>query len=241
MQRFRGPQGASLECSPMKCAFTALCLLAACHSTPPKVVTFGTMREVLREGHSEGRVLLAGIAGPHTIGVGAMENLLGEITILDGRVLIAEAGANACSLREARSGDRAALLVLAEVPAWQESSLPACASYEELEGLIARRLTELGHDLSQPVPVKVHGKATLLGVHVIAGNCPIANPDGPAPWRWSGAAGEVDLVGVFVTGSAGELTHHTHQSHLHAVAGQVSGHLEEIGLSEAVLYLPQDL
>ena len=51
---------------------------------------WGTMREVLREGDTRGRVPLVAVVEDHTWGVGALEDLEGEITIVDGEVSIAQ-------------------------------------------------------------------------------------------------------------------------------------------------------
>ena len=56
------------------------------------------------------------------------------------------------------------------------------------------------------------------------------------PWTYVFFA--VQLVGFFAEGAAGRLTHHTHRSHLHAVAGDVMGHLDEVALVHATLLLP---
>ena len=112
-------------------AITSSCR-APNRNTQRGVTTWGTMREVLRQGKSEGRVALANIATPHTIGVGALEGLAGEVTIVDGRVLVASAtigndDANGVALgRDATDTDRAALLVLGDVPARKEIEGGVC-------------------------------------------------------------------------------------------------------------------
>ena len=136
------------------------------------------------------------------------------------------------------SDDRAALLVLADVARWEEHELGGCADNEELERAIAAVLLERDHDLAEPLPVRVCGRATDLALHVLAGACPIANPSGPAPWRWRGACDEVELVGFLAEGAAGRLTHHGRRSHLHAVTDEAMGHLDEVALERAVLLLP---
>jgi hypothetical protein len=227
-----------------------LLLTAGCRAPQPataiELSTWGTMREVLREGRSEARVALAGLAGPTSVGVGALEGLTGEVTVIEGRVLVAVAmppGGEGerdaeCSLREAEAGDRATLLLLADVPSWDSLQLGICSSYAELEDAISAALRERRHDHALPIPVRVLGRARDLALHVLAGACPIATPSGPPPWRWRGACDQVELVGFFAAGAEGSLTHHGRQSHLHAVAGEVMGHLDEVALEEAVLLLP---
>lgn len=225
-------------------------VIASCGAPPPtppaevEVKTWGTMREVLREGRSGGRVALTALGSHDAVGVGAMANLTGEVTVLDGRVLVAEGegsgreGVPIPRVRNALPGDSASLLVLARVSAWDEVSVRDCASYEDLETVIAEHLRERGDDLAKPTPVRIRGRATHLALHVIAGACPIANPSGPRPWRFSGPLEDVELVGIYVEGASGRLTHHDRSSHLHAVADEVMGHLDGIALEDAVLLLP---
>lgn len=207
---------------------------------PPAVESWGTMREALRLGRSEARVSLDGLAADGAIGVGALAGLAGEVTIVDGRVLISTAGAGdrSCVLREAPGGAAATLLVRAEVDHWQERSLPDCASYDALEAAIAAALRANGFDAATPTPVRVRGRASRVAFHVIDGACPIADPDGPAPWRFDGAIDDVELVGFYVEGAAGRYTHHTRSSHLHVVAADMMGHLDDVWLTDVSLRLP---
>ncbi len=214
----------------------------AAELTPPRVKTWGTMREVLRQGRSEGRAELTALHGV-AVGVGALEGLAGEVTVRDGEVLVSRApdGPDGrVTVGPPREGERAALLVTAEAGAWDSFPLPACGSYAELEAAVAAALAAAGFDPAEPTPVRVRGRAASVELHVIAGACPIARPEGPPPWRHR-AAGAVELVGVAVEGAAGRLTHHDRSSHLHAVLddGATAGHLDAVALEEgAVLLLP---
>lgn len=221
--------------------------LVACSAADPKpkveVSTWGTMREVLRNGESHGRVQLVGFGSAASIGVGALADLAGEVTIVDGRILVARGrdatGADSFpNIRDAIDGDAAALLVSADVSAWDEIPIGACADYDQLEQVVAKHLRARGHDLTQPQPIRVRGRAPKLAIHVIAGACPIANPNGPKPRRFEGSVDSVELVGFYVEGAAGRFTHHNHSSHLHAVAGPRMGHLDDVALEDAVLFVP---
>ena len=54
------------------------------------VCNWGTIREVLREGRSEGRVELARALGPSSVAVGALADLAGEITVDRGALHLVE-------------------------------------------------------------------------------------------------------------------------------------------------------
>jgi hypothetical protein len=195
------------------------------------------MREVLREGDDRGRIGVIEASGPDTIAVGALAGLEGEITVVDGAPMVA-IGATG-EIRPARPGDRAALLVAADVPTWR--SIPLQGPVEDLAALedaVAEALVRAGFDLEEPVPIRVRGYATEIACHVIAGACPIARPDGPPPRRLEQQGITVELVGVYARGRAGELTHHTNRTHLHVVAPGTMGHLDAVALSDAVLLVP---
>lgn len=216
----------------------AVACLTACQAKPIGLRSFGSMREVMREGHDEGRVDLLSFGTEHTIGVGALARLSGEITIVDGQVLVAKVRDGTATVRPAAEGDSATLLVAEDVQHWQDFAVGALSSYEELESRIAKLLHARGCDTHSPTPIRVRGNVTRLQVHVIAGACPIATPTGPSPWRYDGPADNVQLVGFYVEGAAGTWTHHNHQSHLHAISDQAMGHLDGVVMTDAVVSLP---
>lgn len=214
----------------------------------PTLRTWGTMRHVLKLGNTQARVTPVEVVKPTSIAVGAMAGLGGEITVIDGETWVAEpipgsTADQAPRLRRATAHDQATLFVQADVPAWQEIELGACRDYAELETKIGAQLDRLGWSRTAPTPVRVRGQATALEMHVIRGACPIAQPEGPAPWRLQQSVSaqqaiEVELVGIYAEQAAGRLTHHTHVSHLHAKTAQSMGHLDGISLRQATLLLP---
>ena len=210
-----------------------------------EVKTWGSMREVLKEGKISGRVLLTEVMTPNSIGVGALANLEGEITLVDGTAIIASgltdppSGQQIAHSRNLLKSDQATLLVIAEVPHWESVKLGSCATYPELEKKVSAVLKERGFDLLKPTPVKVRGIAERVDFHVIAGSCPIADPQGTPPRRDSIMEEPLELVGFYVEGSAGILTHHIHNSHLHVVSGSRSGHVDAIQLHSAELQIPR--
>ena len=179
--------------------------------TGPTVRHWGAMRTVLRDGRTEGRVELADVLGPHTVAVGALEGLAAEVTVVDGTAHLAEVvdagSADGVRVRAARPGDRATMLVAADVAAWSEHSLGPVNGLANLEAEIRAIASTLSLG-AEPFPFRVDGTASHLALHVLDHSCPIARPDGPQPWRFEGGGETVTLVGFYAEGSAGILTHH---------------------------------
>lgn len=205
---------------------------------PVGLRAFGSMREVMRMGNDAGRTGLMQFSSTETIGVGALAGLNGEITIVDGEVLVATVRDGVATTRHANDTDQATLLVAEDVRTWHAYPIGSCASYDALEERVAKLVRERDMDPLTPIPIRIRGNVTRLQVHVIAGACPIATPNGPSPWRYDGPADNVKLVGFYVEGAAGKWTHHTHQSHLHAVSDQAMGHLDGVVIADAIVMLP---
>jgi hypothetical protein len=211
----------------------------------PPVVHWGSMRSVLRDGRTEGRVELAEVLGRESVAVGALAGLAGEITVVAGTAHLAEVvdAESAQGLRtwETTDGEQATLLIAAEVASWSEHRLPAVSDLAALGAEVRAVAEAAGIDVSEPFPFRVEGIANAARLHVMNHSCPIAHPDGPQPWRWTGESEPVRLVGFYAEGSGGVLTHHGEPTHTHAVlpARNVSGHLDDVSLrSGARLLLP---
>ena len=244
-QRVRGTDAARRWARDARVAMACgLALLAGCVAAAPRtplVRHWGEMRAVLREGRTQGRVALADVLGPNSVAVGALEGLAAEVTVVDGVAHLAEVvdatSPEGLRTRRAAPGDRATLLVAAEVDAWEEHALDDVPDLDALE----RRIAELAAPTG-PLPFRVEGVARRVELHVLDHSCPIAHPDGPAPWRYTGRDEPVTLVGFFAEGAGGVLTHHGRSTHTHALVprANVSGHLDEVAFAAgARLYLPR--
>jgi len=206
---------------------------------------WGTMREVLREGDTDGHVRLLDVARPGTWGVGALAGLEGEVTITDGNVSLAIVEDGSLVHRSPGPRDQAALLVLATVDSWAQHEVLEARSMADLELVLGSVVREAGFDpVAAPIPVRLVGPFAGLSVHVLDHSCPIADPQGPAPWRWAGEGATGEVIGIFVEGAGGRLTHHGQSFHLHAVVhtpegSLVSGHVDDLALGAGVrLFLP---
>jgi len=205
------------------------------------------MREALGQGQSQARVRLSdAVATPHAYGIGALENLNGEVTIDDGQVWLARADADAVRYDTPRSSsDSATLLTLFYVPAWVDIAVADPVDAEQLDAFIRSAAERSGLDPAKPFPFVVRGPLTVKG-HVINGFCPMGGErDGRpshAPYRFTAQEREGLAVGVYAKNETGVMTHHDSAIHVHvAFPGDdpLSGHADSLAIgSGAVLQLP---
>ncbi|MEO0649716.1 MAG: hypothetical protein AAFZ65_03440 [Planctomycetota bacterium] len=203
------------------------------------------MREVLRDGHTEGRVDLAEVLGPQTVAVGASAGLAAEITVVGGTAHLAEVvdadSSSSLRMRAPAASEQATLLVLADVAEWSEHPLGTVTDLPKLEASVGAIAAARGIDISEPFPFRVEGVASTIRLHVLNHSCPIAHPDGPQPWRYAGEDQTTTLIGFHAEAAGGHLTHHGQKTHTHALLPErnISGHLDAVSLSPgARVYLP---
>ncbi len=230
----------------IRCAAAAASVLAGASCGPANSVQqHGSMREVLRNGHTQPRIRLGDVtAKPGAIGVGALAGLAGEVTIVNGEVWVARSSGDGASVTgpDCRPDDYATLLAVAHVDAW--TSVPLGDAGGTLGARVGRAASGAGVDTSQPFPFIVEGDITELEAHVIAGSCPIANPDGELPWRFSvSSPTRGRLVGFYAEDSEGVMTHHGDLTHTHVIMDRhgerITAHADHVDVaSGAVLHVP---
>jgi hypothetical protein len=219
-----------------------------------KLSQHGEMRQVLGEGRHEGRVRLGDVtARPHCYGVGALAGLAGEVTIVDGQIVITrvdQAGQPAVG-SSGLQDSKAAMLVAAYVPRWTEQRIAKDIPADAFERFLRNTAHEAGLDVSKPFPFVIQGKLIELDMHVINGACPMRAerlglkiPPAQQPFRRSLAHTTGRLVGIYAAGAEHRLTHHGTETHTHALLKNDSGrmytvHVERTGVGAgALLRLP---
>jgi len=220
-----------------------------------KMVQVGTMHEAIGEQQYQGRVILSDLLKqPHFYGVGAVENLTGEVTILDGVPTVTRVNAEGVpSPVDAALGEtKATLLVGAYVPQWTEHALVNAVLPTGLDQFVSETATKAGLDVSKPFMFAIDGVFSNARLHVINGACPmharlkkIELEKDKKPFETDLAEVRGTILGVFAKDAVGIITHPATSTHMHlqftaAKSGAtVTGHLEQIGLSAgSVLYLP---
>jgi hypothetical protein len=220
---------------------------AAAAGKLPTVTTFGTIRELVREGDMAPKVALADVLRrPHAHGLGSLSGLRGEITIVDGVAWLSYPPARTGDRPEvvvARdSGEQAGFLVAAHVDPtrWRKLEVSEPLSSEGLEAALRARIEQAG--LGADVPFRIDGRFTSLTLAVIDGRRLAERPldgrrlaerplDGrklppaartPEALKQANALdrhGDVDatLVGFFAAAADERFTHAGSRVHVHGV------------------------
>jgi acetolactate decarboxylase len=211
-----------------------------------KIERWGSLKSVVMMGEDQGRVSLSEIEGrPGVYGVGALENLAGEIIVLDGRIWHAQgaSGGGIVTSDQIDAELEAALLIIAEVSDWNESTLPEPVAWSELEATIGRAVYSAGLNPGEPVPFLIEGHFENLEMHVLGGSCPYSqDEDSTPPFRLNLSECRATLCGFYFEGEPGILTHKGQFLHLHALTddeGFMVGHVDAVSLGpDCKLKLP---
>ena len=219
-----------------------------------QIEKFGSMHETIGMQQHQGRVSLESLSKrPHFYGVGALEKLQGEITIVDSQPFVSMVTADGMpkSLSARASGLQATLLVGAEVSDWASFEIPEAMSSGKVEAWIQIHAERLGFEPSEPFPFLIDGEFVDCRLHIINGACPVhakrqnkSIPTGSKPYEVELKSVQGKVVGVFARNAAGKLTHPGTSVHAHIVYQDnngefLTGHLEYFGAqSGARLQLP---
>ena len=242
-------------CNPLRRGLPALvlaALLCACGSSGMSrawngdVQRWGTLRQVLREGDYSAKVQLADVADlPGMHGIGALADLAGEVSVVDGEVWVARVRDGVLETTRAPSaGHAAAFLVLARVERWSELSLESPLDLEGLEALLEQAAGDPALAVGDSWPFLVDVSDARVEAHVLQGGCPMAEDERlrKEPHRFE-LAGPVQLVGFFSRLPAGQITHHGSRIHLHVIAREPvarTGHVDAARLGAgSVLKIPR--
>ena len=181
----------------------------------------------------------------HFYALGAVENLKGEVLILDSKPFISSVQNQNLSISNSFD-HKATLLVYASVDKWASSSIPDnISTYEDLEQHIEQTAQYKGINTDQPFPFLINGQAKSFDWHVINWK------DGDTEHSHekhisSGLHGtltdqEVEILGFYSNSHHAIFTHHTTNMHLHVKTtdNKTSGHLDGMTLGQGMtLKLP---
>ena len=181
----------------------------------------------------------------HLFALGALEELKGEILIMDGEpyISLVEDG----EPRMVSSYDfNATLLVYTSVEHWTSIQIPVeIETYRDLEIFVAVAARDHGIDTDEPFPMVIAGVAKSIDWHIIdwpEGDTQHSHekhmtigPHGTFTER------EVEILGFYSDSHHGIFTHHSTNMHLHfrTADNMLAGHLDDIEPGrQMMLFLP---
>ncbi len=129
----------------------------------------GAQRETIMNGKLAAALDLRTLADrPYLYGLGPIEQLRGEVTIVDGRPALARVAPDG-TVSIAQSFDTGMpFFVWAEVKRWIEQPIPAAVrSFEDLEHFIPQAAAAAGLDADKPLPFLVGGREDLIEFHIL--------------------------------------------------------------------------
>jgi acetolactate decarboxylase len=135
---------------------------------------YGDFKKMIRGNNPEGSVELEqALSGPHVYAVGIIENAEGEITVIDSEVWV-NYGRDGISKTVSRlkKGEKASLLITANVEKWQTIVVPADMPENELRAFILEQAKKSGLNIKAPFPFLIEGKIKKLVWDVLDGTDP---------------------------------------------------------------------
>jgi len=220
----------------------------------PEVETFGSVAQLVRDRDVSGKVDLASVTRvPHAYALGSLEDLRGEITIVDGTVWLsyppARPGAAVRVETAAGASEAAAFLVAThadERADWTAIDLPDGLASREAAARLARWARERGLE-GRPVPFRLDGAFSSLTLAIVDGRL---LPAGPGTEESMKKAQSIEtharargtLVGFcwFAPGGS-TFTHPGQPCHVHAVLPEerATGHAQDFVVAPgAKLWMP---
>ena len=231
--------------------FTILTLLLSAvvpeQGEPFKVEYKGALKNIMHKGDISAQANLKDFQNKkHLFALGAVENLKGEILILDGKPFISSVQNEELSISNSFD-HKATLLVYANIDKWKSFDIPRkIVSLEALEKHIEQVAKDNGINTDEPFPLLISGVANSFDWHVINWK------DGDKVHTHekhitSGLHGTlknqaVDILGFYSNSHHAIFTHHTTNMHLHVKTtdSKISGHLDGLTLGQGMtLQLPE--
>lgn len=231
-------------------ALSALIILICTCCSAPKgtenregnnVIVAGEMRRVMQTGDLSASINLDSIQNKdHLFGVGPLDSLKGEITILDGKAYSSSLTDGEVTVREGFQ-IRAPFFVYTNVNSWEELPLPDSVTNEvQLDDFI----TTIGRQRSSPFAFRLTTLIDSANIHVVnlpegtVINSPADTHIGQKDLTLTNSP--VEIVGFFSTSHQGVFTHHGSNIHMHLITvdSKTMGHVDQLRFkASTILYI----
>lgn len=215
----------------------------------PFVKFVGSIKNVKKKGVLNATIYLDSIPDrANLFALGPVENLQGELMILDGNSYVSEVDAEGMNKVKTSYKVGAPFLVYCNVKKWREFTLENdINSLSELQNEIQRLAKSKGFDLQTVFPFKISGQVETAKYHVIWKDLgvKIHSPEIHKKSKvfYPISKENADILGFYSQNHAGIFTHHDSFIHAHIITADKNkmGHLDEVNIraGEVRVYLPE--
>ena len=203
-----------------------------------EVKSYGAMRAMFHE-HQRGTMVTLGkiTPNPNLYAVGALTDLAGEITIVNGAVHLSYPVGKEDSRTEVitRSGAGATLLVTAEVAEWKSATINKTITFDRFDEEIGKLAVESGLGPDQRFPFILEGEFEDLRWHVVDGsripdNARSCEDHRKASFQAGREKAFATLIGFYSTSDQGVFTKMGSNTHIHCILENpvTSGHVDHV-------------
>lgn len=206
----------------------------------------GTLNSIMQQGDLSAKISLDSLSRKRNLyALGALEDLKGEILILDGVPCISYEENDQIKI-DRTFKRKASLLIYAQVKKWKEFRLPiTIRTYRELEYFIGKTAEEYGMDMNKPFPFKLEGTPISTHWHIVNADESNVNQNFESH-RNSGLEGiafegRIEALGFYSRNHQGVFTHQSSNMHIHFrnKKATIAAHVDEMKLvSNMILLLP---
>ncbi len=224
-----------------------LCTSTVYKSEGFKVEYKGALKNIMHKGDLSAKVNLQDLETlEHLYALGAVENLKGEILILDGKPFISSVQDQELATSNSFTY-KATLIVYTSIEKWKSFEIPdSISTYKDLEDYVYKMAKDNKIDVEEPFPFLLSGVARSIDWHVIDWKLG-DNEHTHEKHINSGMHGtlenqNVEILGFYSNSHHTIFTHHSTNMHLHVKTSdeKIAGHLDGFTLGpQMILQLPE--
>ena len=214
---------------------SALCLLISAASA--QVIATGALKRTMWDGQRSGLIAMDSLSEPGFYGMGPLEHMRGEITLVDGRSHVARVMGDSLIVQVDPTA-KAPFFVHGRAAGWEEIPLPPrVESAQQLDAYLAVM------SANEPFFFRLIGRFEELDVHVwdLPTDSTFIGPLEGARYKrhFSMKGTEGEIIGVFSRHHRTVFTHHDSFIHLHFLSsdGRVMGHVDALKFAAGELVL----
>lgn len=228
----------------MRFCVTPLLLIVQVTFAQPVVKHAGSMTQMGKENF-KATILLDTLSKANLYGLGPYGKMQGEITVFNGKPLIAQVQSDGNMQVKQSWQTEAPFFVFANVSDWQKYEVTIdVTELSEIQAAIENLAQEKGYSLSKPFPFRIATKINEITTHVVSPRSAEVPgyQSGKNQFEYSYQNTSGELIGFYSQHHQGIFTPKGSHTHIHYVSEDMTimGHVDKIKIAErrVTIYLP---